>query len=86
MDYYERAKLLLKDGVLCWKENLTSLDVNALVSAKLDEQTYGEIRYFDTRNHYFWLFLLLFVPFILPLCVEITKKVNLLTNKDSKDA
>lgn len=78
--------MLLHDGVICWKSRLTKLDALPVASAKLDEQTYGEIRYFDTRNHYFWLFLLLFVPFILPLCVEITNKVNLLTNKDSKDA
>ena len=78
--------LLLHDGVICWKSRLTKLAELPVASAKLNEQSYGEIRYFDTRNHYFWLFLLLFVPFIVPLCVEITKKVNLLTNNDSKDA
>ena len=79
--------MLLHDGVICWKSRLTKLEELPVASAKLNEQSYGEIRYFDTRNHYFWLFFLLFVPFILPLCVEITKSIKLLTNnKDSKDA
>lgn len=78
--------MLLHDGRICWKSRLSTLDELPVSSAKLNEQTYGEIRYFDTPKHYFWLFILLFFPIILPLCVEITKSIQILTKKDSKDA
>lgn len=79
--------LLLHDGVICWKSRLSTLDTLPKVSAKLNEQTYGEIQYFRTREHYFWLFLLLFIPIALPLCTEIVSFIKkLLTNKDSNNA
>lgn len=78
--------MLLHDGVICWKSRLSRLASLPISSAKLNEQTYGEIQYFDTRNHYFWLFLLLFFPIMLPLCIEFTKFIKVLTQKQSKNA
>lgn len=79
--------MLLNDGQICWKSRFKS-DFNLPdASANLNEQSYGQIRYFNLRNHYFILFLLLFVPFALSLCVEITKSIKVLTkNKHSKNA
>lgn len=79
--------LLLHDGIICWKSRLSTLDVLPLVSAKLDEQSSGAIQYFEHSKHYFWLFLLLFIPIVLPLCFEIAKSIKiLLTKTDSKNA
>lgn len=79
--------MLLHDGVICWKSRLSTLDNLPISSAKLNEQSYGEIKYFDTRSHYFLLFILLFIPIALPLCIEITKTIKVLTlNKNSKNA
>lgn len=79
--------MLLHDGVICWKSRLSTLDVLPTSSAKLNEQSCGEIYYFDTHGHYFWLFLLLFIPITLPLCVSLTNTIKVLTiNKNSKDA
>lgn len=73
--------MLLKDGVLCWKENLTSLDVNALVSAKLDEQSYGEIHEIDYNKRFLALLILLFGPMPLSLCFEIPNFLKKLKSK-----
>lgn len=73
--------MLLKDGVLCWKENLTTLDVNALVSAKLDEQSYGEIHEIDYNKRFLALLILLFGPMPLSLCFEIPNFLKKLKSK-----
>lgn len=73
--------MLLKDGVLCWKENLAALDVNALVSAKLDEQSYGEIHEIDYKKRFLALLILLFGPMPLSLCFEIPNFLKILKPK-----
>jgi len=78
--------MLLRDGVLCWKENLSTLDVKALVSAKLDEQSYGEIREINYKNRVLALLILLFGPMPLSLCFEIPNFIKIITNKQSKNA
>ena len=77
--------MLLKDGVLCWKENLSSLDVNALVSAKLDEQSYGEIHEIDYNKRFLALLILLFGPMPLSLCFEIPNFLKKLKGKKEED-
>ncbi len=69
--------MLLHDGVLCWKENLATLDVNALVSAKLDEQSYGEIHEIDYNKRFLALLILLFGPMPLSLCFEIPNFIKM---------
>lgn len=73
--------MLLRDGVLCWKENLAALDVNALVSAKLDEQSYGEIHEIDYNKRFLALLILLFGPMPLSLCFEIPDFLKKLKSK-----
>lgn len=77
--------MLLKDGVLCWKENLTTLDVNALVSAKLDEQSYGEIHEIDYNKRFLALLILLFGPMPLSLCFEIPDFLKKFKSKKKED-
>ena len=78
--------MLLKDGVLCWKENLSTLDVKLLTSAKLDKQSYGEIQEIDYQKRFFALLILLFGPMPLSLCFEIPNFIKIITNKQSKNA
>lgn len=78
--------LLLHDGVLCWKENLTTLDVNTIITDKLDKQSYGEIHEIDYQKHFLALLILLFGPLPLSLCFEIPKFYKIITKKQSKNA
>ena len=78
--------LLLRDGVLCWKENLSTLDVKDLVTAKLNEQSYGEINEIDYRKRFLALLILLFGPMPLSLCFEIPKFIKIITKKETKNA
>lgn len=70
------AVLLLRDGVICWKENLATLDVKTIVSDKLDEQTYGEINEIDYHKRFLALLILLFGPMPLSLCFEIPRYIR----------
>lgn len=76
--------MLLNNGVLCWKENLSTLDVKDLVTAKLDEQSYGEIHEIDYHKRFLALLILLFGPMPLSLCFEIPKYIKMLKKKDKK--
>ena len=78
--------MLLHDGVLCWKENLSTLDVKDLVTAKLNEQSYGEINEIDYRKRFLALLILLFGPMPLSLCFEIPKFIKIITKKETKNA
>ncbi len=78
--------MLLHDGVLCWKENLASLDVNSIITDKLDKQSYGEIHEIDYNKRFLALLILLFGPMPLSLCFEIPKFIKIITNKQSKNA
>lgn len=79
--------MLLHDGYICWKSPLSVLDTKALTSAKLNEQSYGQIAEIDVANQFLFLLILFFGPFPLFLLIEIPKKFQK-TNikKDSKDA
>lgn len=78
--------MLLRDGVLCWKENLSTLDVKSLVNAKLDEQSYGEVMEIDYQKRFLALLILLFGPMPLSLCFEIPKFIKIFTKKETKNA
>lgn len=78
--------LVLRNGVICWKENLSTLDVNTIVSAKLDEQIYGEINEIDYQKRFLALMILLFGPLPLSLCFEIPKFIKIITKKQTKNA
>lgn len=78
------AVMLLRDGVICWKENLSTLDVKAIVSDKLDEQTYGEINEIDYHKRFLALMILLFGPMPLSLCFEIPRFFGALKKKKGK--
>jgi len=78
--------MLLHDGVICWKRPLSSLDTKLLTSAKLSEQSSGQIEENDPQKRIFLLFVLLFAPFPLFLLFEIPQKFHKQLKKDSKDA
>lgn len=78
--------MVLRDGIICWKENLSTLDVNTIVSAKLDEQIYGEINEIDYQKRFLALLILLFGPLPLSLCFEIPKFIKIITKKQTKNA
>lgn len=81
------AVMLLNDGVICWKKPLSVLDVQQLSSAKLSEQTGGEIEEITPQKQILWLIVLLFAPLFLFLLFEIPKLIsNTNQKKDSKDA
>ena len=72
---------LLKEGTILWKSSLVQLDVDAITSAKLSEQTYGQIIDDNRKNKIFWIVFLMFTPFIVYLPIE---KAVLYANKASK--
>lgn len=78
--------MLLKDGIICWKQPLSQVDTKALTSAKLNEQTTEDTDENDPQKRFLWLLIWLFAPFILFLLYEIPKKVSTTLKKDSKDA
>lgn len=79
--------MLLRDGVICWKKPLAELNTQDLTSAKLNEQSWGEIEEITPVRRFSSLMILLFAPFIIYLLVKIPQKVNnKSTKKDSKDA
>lgn len=78
--------MLLKDGVICWKQPLSQLDTKALTSAKLNEQTSVDTSEINPQKRFLWLLIWLFAPFILFLLFEIPKIVSTTLKKDSKDA
>lgn len=78
--------MLLHDGVICWKKPLSALDTKLLTSAKLNEQSYGEIDENDPQKRILLLLVLLFGPFPLFLLFEIPQKIHKQLKKDSKDA
>jgi len=78
--------MLLHDGVICWKQPLSQVDVKALTSAKLNEQSSVDSSENTPQERFLWLLIWIFTPFIIYLLFEITKKGSTITKKDSKDA
>ncbi|MBR5716844.1 MAG: DoxX family membrane protein [Bacteroidales bacterium] len=81
------AVMLLRDGIICWKQPLSILDAQELTSGKLDEQTSGDIEEINGQNRILFVLFLLFAPFFLYLLVEILQKIhNQSLKKYSKNA
>lgn len=78
--------MLLHNGIICWKQPLSQLDVQALTSGKLNEQTSGHIEENEVTKRILLLLFLLFAPFPLFLLLEIAQKHQSTIKKDSKDA
>ena len=79
--------MLLNSGVICWKKPIAELDTEVVTSAKLNEQTSGEIEENNEDIRFLVLLFLLFAPFVVYLLVKIPHFVNYQsTKKDSKDA
>lgn len=64
--------VLLKEGTILWKSCLNELDIDELTSAKLSEQTYGEIIEDNKKTKVFWLVFLMLAPILLYLPIEKT--------------
>lgn len=65
--------MLLHKGVILWKSHLSGVDVPLLTSAKLSEQTMGQILPIDRKKRVFWMFVWLFAPILLYLPLQIIK-------------
>lgn len=78
--------VLLCDGVLISKTPLVDLDVDALTSAKLNEQTGSQPAENAPLRSFSLILILLFAPFALFLLIEITQLFYNNKLKDSKDA
>jgi len=69
--------MLLHNGVILWKSHLSGLDVPLLTSAKLSEQTMGQIQPIDRKLRVFWMFIWLFSPLLLYLPMQFIKFTNI---------
>lgn len=67
--------MLLHDGVIQWKTYLSAIDVQALSSAKLSEQSYGQIQPIDRKERVFWIILWMVAPLLLYLPLNLIKSL-----------
>ena len=74
--------MLLHDGEILWKTHLADLDVTRMTSAKLSEQTLGEVQPISRKNKVFWLVVWLIAPLLLYLPIQFIK--NLITKHKTK--
>ncbi len=74
--------MLLHNGVILWKSYLSGIDVPTLTSAKLSEQSYGQIQPIDRKNRVFWIIVWLIAPLFLYLPMQFIYK--LIKNKNKK--
>lgn len=65
--------MLLHNGIILWKSHLSDVDVPLLTSAKLSEQTMGQIQPIDRKMRVFWMFVWLIAPLLLYLPLQIIK-------------
>lgn len=72
--------MLLHNGIILWKSHLSDVDVPLLTSAKLSEQTMGQIQPIDRKLRVFWMIVWLFAPLLLYLPMQIIK----FTHKNNK--
>jgi triosephosphate isomerase len=74
--------MLLHDGVILWKSQLSGIDVPVLTSAKLSEQSYGQIQPIHRKKRVFWIIVWLIAPLFLYLPLQFIYK--LIKNKNRK--
>lgn len=74
--------MLLHNGVIQWKSHLPGIDIEQLTSAKLSEQTLGQIQPIDRKKHVFWIFVWLIAPMLLYLPMQIIRFIH--KNKQTK--
>lgn len=77
--------MLLHNGIILWKSHLSGIDVPQLTSAKLNEQTLGQIQPIDRKSRVFWLIVWLFVPLSLYLPLQIINFFIKKTNQNEKE-
>ncbi len=65
--------MLLHGGIIQWKSHLTGIDVPRLTSAKLSEQSLGQIQPINRKMRVFWIVVWLFAPLLLYLPMRIIK-------------
>ena len=65
--------MLLHNGVILWKSHLSGIDVPLLTSAKLSEQSLGQIQPINRKMRVFWVFVWLIAPLLLYLPLQIVK-------------
>lgn len=65
--------MLLHNGTILWKSHLSGIDVPQLTSAKLSEQTLGQIQPINRKMRVFWVIVWLIAPLLLYLPLQIVK-------------
>lgn len=73
--------VLLHDGIILWKSHLSGIDVPRLTSAKLSEQSLGQIQPINRKKRVFWIIVWLIAPFLLYLPLQI---INIIHNNKIK--
>ena len=68
--------MLLHGGIIQWKSHLTGIDVPRLTSAKLSEQSLGQIQPINRKMRVFWIVVWLFAPLLLYLPMQIIKTIK----------
>ncbi len=65
--------MLLHNGIILWKSHLPGVDVAQMTSAKLSEQSLGQIRPISRKKRVFWIAVWLVAPMLLYLPLRIIK-------------
>ena len=73
--------MLLHNGIILWKSELSGIDVPLLTSVKLSEQSLGQIQPIDRKMRVFWMFVWLFAPLLLYLPMQVIKFTHKKTKK-----
>lgn len=68
--------MLVHNGIILWKSQLSGVNAQALTSAKLSEQSYGQILPISRKKRLFWVIFWLFAPLLLYLPMQFIKKTN----------
>ena len=77
--------MLLHNGIILWKSQLSEIDVTSLASAKLSEQSLGQVRPIDRKMRVFWIIVWLIAPMLLYLPLQIIKVIHKNKQKNEKE-
>lgn len=77
--------MLLHNGVILWKSQLSEIDVTLLASAKLSEQSLGQVQPIDRKMRVFLIIVWLIAPLLLYLPLQIIKVIHKNKTKNEKE-
>lgn len=77
--------MLLHNGIILWKSQLSQIDVTLLASAKLSEQSLGQVQPIDRKMRVFLIIVWLIAPLLLYLPMQIIKVIHKNKTKNEKE-